>query len=75
MTRKQSEQRQQKRTEQAVRDQINRIAETMERQTDQTVKVIMSLLGPVVLMVIVSLVGFAVIAMLLPIFRMNLLIQ
>lgn len=54
---------------------LYKIAETMERQTDQTVKVIMSLLGPVVLMVIVSLVGFAVIAMLLPIFRMNLLIQ
>ena len=54
---------------------LYKIAGTMERQTDQTVKVIMSLLGPAVLMVIVSLVGFAVIAMLLPIFRMNLLIQ
>ncbi len=54
---------------------LYKIAETLERQTDQTVKIIMSLLGPAVLMVIVSLVGFAVIAMLLPIFRMNLLIQ
>lgn len=54
---------------------LYKIAETLERQTDQTVKVIMSLLGPIVLVVIVSLVGFAVIAMLLPIFRMNLLIQ
>ncbi|MBI3617243.1 MAG: type II secretion system F family protein [Candidatus Omnitrophica bacterium] len=54
---------------------LYKIAETLERQTDQTVKVLMSLLGPAVLMVIVSLVGFAVIAMLLPIFRMNLLIQ
>ena len=54
---------------------LYKIAATLERQTDQTVTVIMSLLGPVVLMVIVSLVGFAVIAMLLPIFRMNLLIQ
>ncbi len=54
---------------------LYKIAQTLERQTDETVKVIMSLLGPVVLVVIVSLVGFAVIAMLLPIFRMNLLIQ
>ena len=54
---------------------LYKIAETLERQTDQTVKIIMSLLGPAVLMVIVSLVGFAVIAMLLPIFQMNLLIQ
>ena len=54
---------------------LYKIAETLERQTDQTVNVIMSLLGPAVLVVIVSLVGFAVIAMLLPIFRMNLLIQ
>ena len=54
---------------------LYKIAETLERQTDQTVKIMMSLLGPIVLVVIVSLVGFAVIAMLLPIFRMNLLIQ
>lgn len=54
---------------------LYKIAETLERQADQTVKVIMALLGPAVLIVIVSLVGFAVIAMLLPILRMNLLIQ
>lgn len=54
---------------------LYKIAGTLERQTDQMVQVMMSLLGPVVLMVIVSLVGFAVIAMLLPIFRMNLLVQ
>lgn len=52
-----------------------KIAETLERQTDETVKVMLSLLGPFVLMVIVALVGFAVIAMLLPIFRMNLMVQ
>lgn len=54
---------------------LYKIAETLERQADQTVKVMMSLLGPVVLMIIVSIIGFAVIAMLLPIFKMNLLIQ
>ncbi len=54
---------------------LYKIADTLERQTDQTVKVIMSLLGPAILIVIVSLVGFAIIAMLLPIFEMNLLIQ
>ena len=54
---------------------LYKIAETLERQADETVKVMTSLLGPAVLVVIVSIVGFAVIAMLLPIFRMNLLIQ
>ncbi|MBI5150017.1 MAG: type II secretion system F family protein [Candidatus Omnitrophica bacterium] len=54
---------------------LYKIAETLERQAEETVKVMTSLLGPAVLVVIVSIVGFAVIAMLLPIFRMNMLIQ
>ncbi len=54
---------------------LHKIAETLERQADQTVKIMMSLLGPIVLIIIVAIVGFAVIAMLLPIFRMNMLIQ
>lgn len=52
-----------------------KIAETYERQADQTVKTLLSLLGPMVLVVIVGLVGFVVIAMLLPIFKMNMLIK
>lgn len=54
---------------------LYKIADTFERQADQTVKTMISLLGPIVLVVIVSFVGFVVIAMLLPIFQMNLLIQ
>lgn len=54
---------------------LYKIAETFERQADRTVQMMLSLLGPVVLIAVVAVVGFAVIAMLLPIFQMNLLIQ
>lgn len=54
---------------------LYKIADIFERQSDQVVKAMLSLLGPLVLIVIVSIVGFAVIAMLLPILQMNLLIQ
>lgn len=54
---------------------LYKVADVFERQTDEIVKTMLSLLGPLVLVVIVSIVGFAVIAMLLPIFQMNLLIQ
>jgi len=54
---------------------LYKIADTYEKQADQTVKAMLSLLGPVVLIVIVAIVGFVVIAMLLPIFKMNLLIE
>ena len=52
-----------------------KIADTYERQSDRVVKTVLSLLGPMVLVVIVSIVGFVVIAMLLPIFEMNSMIQ
>ena len=52
-----------------------KVAETYERQSEQTVKTIVSLLGPLVLVFIVGIVGFVVIAMLLPIFKMNLIIK
>jgi len=54
---------------------LYKIADTYERQSDQTIKTLISLLGPLVLVGIVAIVGFVVIAMLLPIFQMNLLIQ
>lgn len=54
---------------------LHKIADTFERKSDQTIKTMTSLLGPIVLIVIVLIVGFVVIAMLLPIFQMNLLIQ
>lgn len=54
---------------------LYKIADNLEREVDETVKTMISLLGPLVLVVIVTIVGFVVIAMLLPIFQMNLLIQ
>ncbi len=52
-----------------------KIAETYERESEQAVRTFISLLGPLVLVVIVALVGFVVVAMLLPIFKMNLIVQ
>lgn len=52
-----------------------KIADAFERQADQSTKTLISLLGPVVLVFIVGIVGFVVIAMLLPIFKMNMLIE
>lgn len=54
---------------------LYKIAEVYEKQSDQTMKAIVSILGPLVLVVIVGLVGFVVMAMLLPIFKMNLVVQ
>ena len=54
---------------------LYKIAESYERQADETSKTILSLLGPIFLVFIVSMVGMVVIAMLLPIFKMNLLIK
>ena len=54
---------------------LHKIADSFERQADQSVKTFISLLGPIVLVVIVAIVGFVVIAMLLPIFQMNLIIE
>jgi general secretion pathway protein F len=54
---------------------LYKVADAFERKSDATVKTIISLLGPIVLILVVSLVGFVVIAMMLPIFQMNLLIQ
>ncbi len=54
---------------------LYKIAETYERQSEEITKTMISLLGPIVLVLVVSIVGAVVIAMLLPIFKMNLLIQ
>ncbi len=54
---------------------LYKIAESYERQSDRIVRTIVSLLGPLVLVVVVSIVGFVVISLLLPILRMNLLVE
>ena len=50
-------------------------ADTFERQSDQIVKRLLSLLGPITILIIMIFVGFVVIAMLLPLLTMNSLIQ
>jgi type II secretory pathway component PulF len=52
-----------------------KIAESFERQTEQMIKIITSLLEPALILVVGLIVGFIVIAMLLPIFQMNLIIR
>lgn len=52
-----------------------KIADSYERQADRQVKIITSLLEPIMIVVIGSIVGFIVISMLLPIFQMNLLVR
>jgi general secretion pathway protein F len=54
---------------------LYKVADTFEKQADQLSKTMVSLLGPIILIVIVMIVGFVVISMLLPIFQMNLIIQ
>jgi type II secretory pathway component PulF len=49
------------------------IASTYERDTDETVKVMTSLLEPVLILVMGLVVGFIVTAMLLPIFQINMM--
>lgn len=52
-----------------------KLADAYERQSELTAKTVLSLFGPMVLVVIVGIVGFCVVSMLLPIFRMNMIIQ
>lgn len=54
---------------------LYKIANTYERNAEQKVKLMVSLLGPIVLLIVVAVIGFVVIAMLLPILQMNLIIQ
>jgi len=54
---------------------LQKIAVSYERQTDQIIKTMTSLLEPILIVFIGTIIGFIVIAMLLPIFQMNLIIQ
>jgi general secretion pathway protein F len=54
---------------------LQKIAFSYERQTDQAMKTITSLLEPMLIVAIGSIIGFIVVAMLLPIFQMNLIVQ
>ncbi|MBL7156755.1 MAG: type II secretion system F family protein [Candidatus Omnitrophica bacterium] len=57
-----------------VEKSLFKIAESYERETDAAVKVMMSLLEPVLILVLGLVVGFIVISMLLPIFEINFLV-
>lgn len=54
---------------------LAKAADSYDRQTDETMRTVISLLGPLVLVVVVSIVGCVVLALLLPILQMNMLIQ
>lgn len=54
---------------------LYKLAISYERQSDRTVKAITSLLEPLMIFVIGAVVGFMFVAILLPIFRVNLLIK
>ena len=50
-----------------------KVAATFERETDSAIKIMLSLLEPVLILVLGVIVGFIVISMLLPIFEINFL--
>jgi general secretion pathway protein F len=52
-----------------------KIAQRYERETAQTINMIMSLMEPVIILIMGSIVGFIVISMLLPIFEVNFLVR
>ena len=52
---------------------LGEIASTYERDTDEAVKVMTSLLEPILILVMGLIVGFIVVAMLLPIFEINMM--
>ncbi len=52
-----------------------KLADSYERQAEQSTRILTSLIGPMALVLIVLAVGFLVMAMLLPLFKMNLIIK
>ncbi|MDD5729675.1 MAG: type II secretion system F family protein [Candidatus Omnitrophica bacterium] len=54
---------------------LGRLAEDYEKDVDRTLKTLARLLEPVIILVMGSIVGFIVIAMMLPIFEINLIVK
>ena len=52
-------------------DALSEVAFSYERDTDQALKTMVSLIEPVMILIMGSIVGFIVVAMLLPIFEIN----
>lgn len=58
-----------------VEKSLLKVAEGYERESDEAIKIMMSLLEPALILVLGAIVGFIVISMLLPIFEMNFLVR
>lgn len=58
-----------------LNDALGEVANSYERETDETLQVLSSLLEPLMILVMGSIVGFLVIAMLLPIFEINIMVR
>ena len=58
-----------------VHEGLTKLALYYERQSQKKIKVIITLIEPVLILVMGAIVGFVVLAMLMPIFKMNLMIQ
>jgi type II secretory pathway component PulF len=56
-------------------DALAEVATTYERDTDEAIKIMSSLLEPMMILVMGLIVGFIVIAMLLPIFEINIMVH
>jgi type II secretory pathway component PulF len=54
---------------------LGEVANVYEKELEETLKVITTLLEPIMVLVMGALVGFVVIAMLLPIFQINLMVR
>ena len=59
----------------AVEKSLFKVAASYEREVDRTVKTMTSLLEPLMILTLGLIIGFIVIAMLLPIFEMNFLVK
>ena len=58
-----------------LEEALSEIAASYERETEEAVKVMTTLLEPLVILVMGVVIGFIVIAMLLPVFQINLMVQ
>lgn len=58
-----------------IEKSLLKIAQSYERESDEAIKIMMSLLEPVLILTLGAVVGFIVISMLLPIFEMNFLVR
>ena len=56
-------------------DVLKKMADTYEKEVDRSLKTFISLLEPLMILVMGSIVAFIVVAMLLPIFQINFMIH